>query len=90
VISLEKSDILTTVSLCMIVKNDEAVIERCLKSVADLVDEIIVVDLESTDRTNELALTFTNNIYTFGSNHKEIEAISYSFQLTSINAFVYL
>lgn len=33
-----------SVSLCMIVKNEEDVLERCLKSVAGLVDEIIIVD----------------------------------------------
>ena len=40
-----------SVSLCMIVKNEEDVLERCLKSVAGLVDEIIIVDTGSTDRT---------------------------------------
>lgn len=81
---------MTTVSLCMCVKNDEAVIERCLKSVADLVDEIIIVDLESTDRTRELASTFTNLIYSFGSNHKETEALSYSFQLATKQYILWL
>ena len=37
-----------SVSLCMIVKNEEDVLERCLKSVAGLVDEIIIVDTGST------------------------------------------
>ena len=34
----------TTISLCMIVKNEEKVLARCLDSVADLVDEMIIVD----------------------------------------------
>src|SRR5262249_43969882 len=38
------------VSLCMIVRNEEANLGLCLRSVADLVDEIIVVDTGSTDR----------------------------------------
>ena len=33
-----------TVSLCMIVRDEEAVLERCLESVRDAVDEIIIVD----------------------------------------------
>ena len=31
-----------TISLCMIVKNEERVLKRCLDSVRDLVDEIII------------------------------------------------
>lgn len=44
-----------TISLCMIVKNEEDVLGRCLDSVRELVDEIIVVDTGSTDRTREIA-----------------------------------
>ena len=32
---------MVSVSLCMIVKNEEDVLERCLESAAELVDEII-------------------------------------------------
>ena len=34
---------MATISLCMIVKNEEAVLARCLDSIADLMDEIIIV-----------------------------------------------
>ncbi|MGE5632536.1 MAG: glycosyltransferase [Caulobacteraceae bacterium] len=44
-----------TVSLCMIVKNEEKYLEKCLKSVQGKVDEIIVVDTGSTDATIEIA-----------------------------------
>ncbi len=40
-----------TISLCMIVKNEEQFIEQCLNSVKDLVQEIIIVDTGSTDKT---------------------------------------
>jgi glycosyltransferase involved in cell wall biosynthesis/predicted Zn-dependent protease len=44
------------VSLCMIVKDAEETLGACLSSVADLVDEMIVVDTGSNDRTREVAL----------------------------------
>ena len=44
-----------TLSLCMIVKDEEAMLGQCLDAVADHVDEIIVVDTGSTDRTVEIA-----------------------------------
>ncbi|PTY80433.1 hypothetical protein B5V89_01240 [Heyndrickxia sporothermodurans] len=53
------------ISLCMIVRNEEKVLERCLLSIANLVDEIIIVDTGSTDSTKELALKYTKNIYDF-------------------------
>ena len=56
---------MVSVSLCMIVKNEEDVLERCLKSVAGLVDEIILVDTGSTDRTREIATRFTDQIFDF-------------------------
>lgn len=54
-----------SISLCMIVKNEELVIERCLQSIAPYVDEIILVDTGSVDQTKELARRYTTNIYDF-------------------------
>ena len=54
-----------TISLCMIVKNEELVLGRCLESIKDLVEEIIIVDTGSTDKTKEIAKLYTNNIYDF-------------------------
>jgi len=42
-------------SLCMIVRDEEAYLEDCLKSVAGVVDEVIIVDTGSTDGTVALA-----------------------------------
>ncbi|HWH93085.1 MAG TPA: glycosyltransferase [Baekduia sp.] len=47
-----------TVSLCMIVKDEEAMLPRSLAAVAEHVDELIVVDTGSTDRTVEIAESF--------------------------------
>jgi glycosyltransferase involved in cell wall biosynthesis len=46
------------ISLCMIVRDEEAMLEQCLQSVKDAVDEIIVVDTGSQDRTVEIAQKF--------------------------------
>ena len=54
-----------TISLCMIVKNEERVLKRCLDSVRDLVDEIIIVDTGSTDATKRIAAGYTDKIYDF-------------------------
>lgn len=42
---------MASISLCMIVRDEEAVLGRCLESVAPAVDEIIVVDTGSMDGT---------------------------------------
>ncbi len=44
------------ISLTIIVKNEAATLDRCLASVRDLVDEIIVVDTGSSDNTKQIAL----------------------------------
>lgn len=45
-----------TIALAMIVRNVEAFLGQCLKSVVPFVDEVIVVDTGSTDRTREVIL----------------------------------
>ena len=56
---------MVTISLCMIVKNEEAVLARCLDTVCDLVDEIIIVDTGSTDATKKIAANYTDKIFDF-------------------------
>ncbi|MCX7817051.1 MAG: glycosyltransferase [Syntrophales bacterium] len=51
------------ISLCMIVKNEEASIERCLESIHRFVDEIIIVDTGSTDKTCSIAEKYGAKIY---------------------------
>lgn len=53
------------ISLCMIVKNEEKVLARCLDSIVDLMDEIIIVDTGSSDKTKEIAAKYTDKIYDF-------------------------
>lgn len=52
-------------SLCMIVRDEEKVLQRCLDSVQGLVDEIIIVDTGSVDHTKEIAYKYTNNVHDF-------------------------
>jgi len=54
-----------TVSLCMIVKNEENTILSCLNSVMHLVDEIVVVDTGSADRTPGLAAAAGAKVFNF-------------------------
>lgn len=49
----------------MIVKNDEDSIARCLESVKNVVDEIIIVDTGSNDKTKEIIGRYTSKIYDF-------------------------
>lgn len=53
------------VSLCMIVKDEEANLARCLASVKPIVDEMVVVDTGSNDRTKDIAEFFGAHVYDF-------------------------
>ena len=52
-------------SLCMIVKNEEKFLAGCLESVKNIVDEIIIVDTGSTDKTIEIANSYNAKVYHF-------------------------
>lgn len=54
-----------TISLCMIVRDEAATLERCLESVQSAVDEIIIVDTGSTDCTKQIAEKYTSCVYDF-------------------------
>ena len=50
------------ISVIIVTKNEEELIEECLKS-SSWVDEIILVDAESSDRTVEIARNYTDKIF---------------------------
>ncbi|MGB9977613.1 tetratricopeptide repeat-containing glycosyltransferase family 2 protein [Thermovenabulum sp.] len=69
-------------SICMIVKNEEKNLERCLESIKPLLDsglaELIVVDTGSEDLTVEIAKKYTKKLYYFPWNNNFSEARNYS------------
>lgn len=50
----------STLSLCMIVQDEEEVIARALDNIIDVIDEVIVFDSGSTDRTLEIIETYSD------------------------------
>lgn len=67
------------ISVCLIVKNEENVIERCLESVTPFADEIIVADTGSDDKTKDIAKNFTDKIYDFEWTYDFSAARNYAF-----------
>ncbi|MCT4598239.1 MAG: glycosyltransferase [Vallitalea sp.] len=74
-------------SICMIVKNEEKNIERCLKSLKPIIDykiaELIIVDTGSTDETIHLAKKYVNNIYKYKWSGNFADARNYSILFAS-------
>jgi glycosyltransferase involved in cell wall biosynthesis len=60
---------MTKLSLCMIVKDEESRLAKCLNSAKNLVDEIIVLDTGSNDKTIEIAQSFGAIVKKYQWNH---------------------
>lgn len=82
--------ILQTLSLCMIVKNEEKTLPRCLESVKDIFDEIIIVDTGSTDETINAAKKYTNKIYYFKWQDDFSAARNFAFSKASCDYIMWL
>ena len=67
-----------TLSVCMIVKNEEDKIAKCLMSIKPVADEIIVVDTGSTDKTKEISTALGARVYDFTWNNDFSEARNFS------------
>lgn len=78
-----------TVTACMIVKNEEKILERCLENLKNLVDEIVIVDTGSTDRTKEIAAKYTKHIYDYIWNYDFAAARNYSFSKATMD-YIYV
>lgn len=81
---------MVTISLCMIVKNEEDVIEKCLNSVKDIVDEIIIIDTGSTDNTKEIVKGYTNKVFDFIWINDFSAARNYSFSKATMDYILWL
>ncbi|SMD16892.1 glycosyltransferase [Sporomusa malonica] len=53
------------ISIAMIVKNEENMLRACLDSVKAVVDEIVIVDTGSVDKTVEIAKSYTDKVYSY-------------------------
>lgn len=67
-----------SISACMIVKNEEKHIEKCLKSLVNQVDEIVIIDTGSTDKTIEISKQYTQKIYKIRWENNFSKARNYS------------
>jgi glycosyltransferase involved in cell wall biosynthesis len=76
--TIDRSSGRPSLSLCMIVKNEEENLARCLSSVKNIVDEIIVVDTGSEDRSKDIALAFGAKLYEYAWTNSFAEARNYS------------
>ncbi|RWQ71108.1 glycosyltransferase [Bacillus cereus] len=69
---------MSTITLCLMVKNEEQFLEKCLKNVQSIVDDIFIMDTGSEDTTIDIAKQYTNNVWTkcfnndFGAMRNEI------------------
>lgn len=68
-----------SLSVCMIVKNEEDILKRCLNCAKQIADEIIIVDTGSTDDTVNIAKEFTDKVYKFKWCYDFSKARNYSF-----------
>ncbi|MCR5208589.1 MAG: glycosyltransferase family 2 protein [Lachnospiraceae bacterium] len=75
---------MATISLCMIVKNEEKVLKRCLDSFRAVADEIVIVDTGSLDSTKEIAAAYTDKVYDFKWVDDFSEARNFAFSKTSM------
>ncbi|HKM05188.1 MAG TPA: glycosyltransferase [Lachnospiraceae bacterium] len=78
-----------TISLCMIVKNEEKTLQRCLDSIKDRMDEIIIIDTGSTDRTMEIASAYTDKIYSYQWINDFSDARNFSFSKATMD-YIYM
>ncbi|HEX3517437.1 MAG TPA: glycosyltransferase [Solirubrobacteraceae bacterium] len=77
-------------SLCMIVRDEQEMLPGCLAAVADVVDELVVVDTGSVDRTVEIARSFGALVIEHEWSDSFAEARNLSFDAASGDWLMYL
>lgn len=79
-----------SLSLCMIVKDEELTLEKCLNSVKSFIDEIVIVDTGSKDKTKEIAKKFNSKIYDFKWINDFAAARNFSFSKATSDYILWL
>lgn len=78
-----------TISVCMIVKNEEKILARCLDCLKGIADEYIIVDTGSTDRTKEIALRYTDKVFDYSWKDDFADARNFSFSKAGMD-YIYV
>ena len=79
-----------TVSVCMIVRDEAPVMDRCLKNAARFADEIIVADTGSTDATRSIAERYTDKVFDFAWRDDFAAARNFSYEKASCDYIMWL
>lgn len=79
-----------TLSICMIIKNEEKTLARCLDSIKGIADELIIVDTGSSDSSIEITKKYTDNVYYFEWCNDFSKARNYSFSKASCEYIMWL
>lgn len=74
-----------TISVCMIVKNEESNLAECLACLKEIADEIIIVDTGSTDRTKKIAAEYTDRIFDLAWTGDFAAARNYAFSKATMD-----
>lgn len=78
------------ISLCIIAKNEERVIGRCIDNIKNYVNEIIVIDTGSTDKTIEICKNKGAKVYNFTWTNNFSDARNYALKKASGEWIVFL
>ena len=79
---------MVTLSVCMIVKNEEDNLPRCLEGLKDMADEIVIVDTGSSDRTIEIAKGLGAKVYEYEWTDNFSDARNFAFSKATCD-FIY-
>jgi tetratricopeptide (TPR) repeat protein len=79
-----------TLSLNMIVKNEEKFLDDCLKSVVSIIDELIIADTGSTDNTKEIAKKFNASVFDYSWDNNFANARNFVLKKSSSDWILYL
>ncbi|MET3321388.1 UNVERIFIED_ORG: glycosyltransferase involved in cell wall biosynthesis [Peribacillus simplex] len=82
--------VICTISLCMIVKNEEEILHQCLSSIKEICDEIIIVDTGSADKTKDIAKEFTEKIFDFEWIDNFSDARNFAFSHATMDYILWL